>query len=583
MELLHGSNSETPMAGTTAISLQSERCGMDQGFKDATSEVMEPQGADDETVPPTAKERREEECELKEEGFEIPVVWISKSNNESASGVIEHVADDEMTTAKQEGDPDEEKKAVEMEGSKDDGTAPKEEEQLNENDNTQPTISHSRDTKQDQSDPHEVEPTASKEVNDSAVSKPPTQSNESLAEFADEEAPEPKHEEPTVHTNTNDVELNEIKDDDDSEDKYPWVSAFATSVLGQVGLLDETDSSQGSTSKSGQEEAIPPPQVPDRNIAQDRRKSKLRLSAGFVAASTRRLFRSKTKAPAQEETGKSFNGESKNSANERKTPKARKLMKSLSASTRRLFGPKVKDEQSVQTSFSSSACTTNSQETEEDSISTSASSQDDKSVISRLSALVAERSEEMEEELIELIDDVLFEFDSEDVEKELRRHRDTSIELGVIDEVEAQLAKLVDEIDVLRSCGAANCVVECLRDDTLGELSAGGDDVTAKSLTNGEDAKMKKASSSGVVLDTGKMSLADALFDSASLEDDDTLTLEESLGKFDDNGDKFNDFNEAVEALRRCAACQGIGDAVLLEKVRTENKRLETLDRVRYE
>lgn len=164
------------------------------------------------------------------------------------------------------------------------------------------------------------------------------------------------------------------------------------------------------------------------------------------------------------------------------------------------------------------------------------------------------------DDLIELIDDVLIEFEDEEIEEGLRRQ-------------EAALMKndrKVETMDVLKLCGACGCGVGLLRDDERSVMEEGpnDDDIIAfRKDPSLEEATLETEDTRSTNGDADMLTTAlDLLFLEPKVLQG--LMFDKCEMK---NINRDDDFRMAFEELKRRAACQGIDEAHLLEKVRTEH------------
>lgn len=284
-------------------------------------------------------------------------------------------------------------------------------------------------------------------------------------------------------------------------------------------------------------------------------------------------------------------GQKKTNETRGRNKSRRKLSAILAAaSSRRIFGSRKGSEKSVEEKDMS----VSNLETDDESSLSSLDKESEKSVVSlaslaSLAGLVAEREEEMIEETIAMIGDVLYEFDDDVVREELKRQK-TVVRVDLQDSTEAQLAAIVDEIEVCRGCVTFEDLSACfllvdgdsdsvmsVQTDTKNDVK--NDDATSScsdsaALNSNKDHSFSGGSSISNAI--GKLLKKDTRSIVEDSSSDGNLTLEETLELGDESLDEeYDKLDEALELLRRLAACQGMDEMVLLDKICTDHERRE--------
>lgn len=166
---------------------------------------------------------------------------------------------------------------------------------------------------------------------------------------------------------------------------------------------------------------------------------------------------------------------------------------------------------------------------------------------SNLDTLVKEQEEESDEEVEELIKTILIGFENEDIQKELQEQTSSNsigAEYDLQKEAEGFLATLVDKMDTYSACG---CGRLCRNDY---------DDVSSQAVSS---VRSVKKVDGNINIDYDDSMTLDTLFDDESL------------------ASEYDDFNKAMLLLKNRAAVHRLSEANLLEKVKSEQQRRQSI------
>lgn len=182
--------------------------------------------------------------------------------------------------------------------------------------------------------------------------------------------------------------------------------------------------------------------------------------------------------------------------------------------------------------------------------------------------------EENEDDVDDLISTIVDEFDVDDVEEELEDMVYGCKRLDFPSSVEAAIAACVIDMDNAYGC-------------RIDDICQSGYTLAENDLSNsiGEKKDPADASSDEESISGGSHELGPSQEDdkNASSSDDDIVSIEEetfeatlSTASFDDDSE-YDDFKKALILLKNRAKSRGLSEDVLLEKIRTEQRRRDSL------
>jgi hypothetical protein len=188
-------------------------------------------------------------------------------------------------------------------------------------------------------------------------------------------------------------------------------------------------------------------------------------------------------------------------------------------------------------------------------------------------------------EVDELISTILTDFGDEGVKQELEEQSAGCVNIALPSTAEMTLVSCVDKIDFMNSCGCRIDTVHEEGDPVLDKeaIAIEANDDTTKSLKSDRSVHSGKGTGSeeDVSSESIKMDLPqddteseDSIITAPSVEE---ITMSTCTIDDESLASEYDDFKKAMVLLRNRAARQGLTEQHLLQKIRTEQQRRESL------